>query len=61
MRKQRQWHAFIKREKIESAEVGSFAHVVQRLNDFLFPVVDTTRMDTEFDHFWNPAKGWSKV
>jgi hypothetical protein len=59
--KQRQWHAFVKREKIESAEADSFAHIVQRLNDFLLPVVDTTRTDTEFDHVWNPAKGWSKV
>lgn len=59
--KQRQWRAFISREKLGSGEVDSLAQVVQRLNDFLFPVVDATRKKTEFDDVWSPAKGWDKV
>lgn len=59
--KQHQWRAFINREKLETSEIGEFSQVVQRLNDFLLPVVDSTQRNVKFDKVWNPAKGWEMV
>ncbi len=59
--KQRQWQAFMRREKMESGEVNNFAQVIQRLNEFLLPVVDAMQKHVEFDDVWIPEKGWEKV
>ena len=58
--RQRLWRAFINREHMESGEVDNFPEVIQRLNDFLLPVVDATLKTAEFDEVWSPAEGWSK-
>ena len=44
-----------------SGEVDDFPEVIQRLNEFLMPVVDAVRNKAEFDDIWNPAGGWEKV
>jgi predicted nucleotidyltransferase component of viral defense system len=59
--KQRQWDAFTNREKMEPGEVDNFAQVIQRLNDFLLPVIDAMQKNAEFDAVWNPEKGWKNV
>ncbi len=59
--KQRQWDAFVIRESLDSDETDVFAQVVQRLNEFLLPVLDVIQKDADFDYVWNPAKGWEKV
>ena len=59
--KQRQWDAFLRRESLDSDETDDFAQVVQRLNEFLLPVLDAMQKNADFDDVWNPAKGWEKV
>lgn len=59
--KQRQWDAFLRRESLDSDETDDFAQVVQRLNEFLLPVLNAMQKNADFDDVWNPAKGWEKV
>ena len=58
--KQRQWLAFMNRERMVSGEADSFTQVIQRLNDFLSPIKDAIQMKVVFDEVWNPAEGWEK-
>ena len=59
--KQRQWHSFINRENMTSSELDDFSKIVERLDYFLSPIVDTVHNMKEFKALWIPAKGWSRI
>lgn len=52
-----QWHAF--RNKLSDEQVPSnLEMVVNRIADFLWPITEAIRKETEFKLGWNEKEGW---
>lgn len=56
--KQAQWHAFVDRENLTFLDLDHFPKIIDRLRDFLTPLLEAQRQELKFDKDWNPEKGW---
>ena len=58
LQKQAQWRAYVRKSLLDEAPVD-LGTVVQRVADFLVPVLAEVGAGTEFRCSWSPAQGWT--
>jgi len=57
-KQQRQWQAFLTKNKLLTGNLVSFLTVVEKLRAFLMPPVEAITLEQPFTRFWKAGKGW---